>query len=341
MPVVTKIDSQTIYINALFIQPTVYCARNCQGCYVKAFEKTNAYVGPVFNYTLLLDLLELNWYYPDTTIGNTGKTDFKVNQITLAVDTLPKDSRLAYGMVRILDMYLGFAEIYKRYKDSLGNHNSEMHITVFSPADLQMYADRLDRFDKLHNLDLISFSTLDISDISYLQQWKPLPTQINWNYQPRGPVEKQLEKIKAILPHVDSMYYIINKPDVGKHLDKRVITTYFEVLKRMRAELPSELMKKVNIDGCVVDAKRFVDFGFGCSSNISRFQIWPTGAVSGCPYAHRPSTGPGHTVTDILNNIRIAAEQYEFNRCKMPEDLHPGHPKIIERNNSHLVILED
>ncbi len=84
--------------------------------------------------------------------------------------------------------------------------------------------------------------------------------------------------------------------------------------------LPTNVRNKVSVDGCLQDTIKYTKTGFGCSSNVSRVQVWPDGSVTGCPYAFS-SDGPiGKTAEDILDNIISARKQYDFKqKCHLPE----------------------
>lgn len=373
MTTVTVINEKEVHINALFVQPTTYCAKNCSGCYVKGHENISG-ANSLPADTLGL-LIRQNFLTRNSFVGSDSPWPaFSFNQITMALDTLPRDNKHHERVMR---------DHFKSYCAGLyTNHdkNTEYHLTVNQIGDLIEYfcssgeekekgiyslEDRLEfcrtNFDSVNKrvfagflgLDMLSISMLTSRDIEDIKALKNVYQQtINWNYQPWGPVEKQLKNIKEVLPYVDSMYYIINKPDLGHKLRETTVEGYFELLDRMQKELPRELWNKITVDGCVTDAKKYVKTGFGCSSNVSRFQIWPNGAVSGCPYKHKATTGPldkGDNLTlpelalfqGLLKNIREAAQTYEFNSCKIPDSLHPNHPRIVHKQNPFLVILED
>jgi hypothetical protein len=109
--------------------------------------------------------------------------------------------------------------------------------------------------------------------------------------------------------------------------DRQRMQNDISYIQTMLGRLPEHVRSKTNVDGCLEDTIRFSRTGFGCSSNVSRLQIWPDGSVSGCPYAFNGSTPPGLSLEDLLANIRAARETYDFDRCHLPD----VHNSILQR----------
>jgi hypothetical protein len=331
---------ETVSINALFVQPTILCGLNCSGCYVKGgFDQhvTTRYI----DRSLLYDI-----------VFNSNRKDyhFHVNQITFAVDVANPETDNGRELLRIFrDVWNYVVERRSRVDHA---DAPEFHLTMFNLQQMTLYAQNVitapgqpigagDYGVTYAPFNLVSVSQLSIEDVDRLKLLANQRIKINWNYQPiSGSVDKQVEKIKTILPHVESMYFIIHKPDIGYKLDPEIVKQYFAVWEALKKELPKELLNKIEIDGCVKDAKKFIDTGFGCSSNVSRFQVWPGGHVTGCPYKHTPTTGGASSMGELLANIREAKQTYEFNGCKIPNSLHPNHPRHIEDEHPYLRILD-
>ena len=348
---ITNFGDKTVAINALFVQPTFYCALNCSGCYVKGGLDQNVKNQKEIDRNLLIDIV----WSVNPPGKNARETNLYLNQITFAVDYLD------FERDNSVDLYLSFEswrkQIVERKKDDVyGPISPEFHITIFDMLQVERYvktsyshksknnspditSDQLLAFYK--PFDLISISHLKVSDRSLLDSFMKEEIKINWNFSPdSSSINQQVQKVKEILPHVSSMYYILHKPDLGLELDKKSTKNFFELWKALKKELSPVLFAKINMDGCVQDAKKYVDTGFGCSSNVSRFQIVPGGHVSGCPYTHRPTTGPSEDFEGLTRNIREAKKVYEFNRCQIPKGLHPEHPQFIEDEYPYLRILQ-
>lgn len=338
---ITKFTPKEIHINALFVQPTTLCALNCDGCYVKGgFDQHSE--SKELGIATLRSLIVRSSRVPD---GFT--TSLWLNQMTFAIDVIqpPDENGVLQEDSRIL------VNIFNTIRRAVRDRKSvnidtlpEFHITIFSLQQMGRYVgynDPLKVQEMFQPFDLISVSHLMKKDIHSLKTMGEHGLKINWNYQPySSSVDAQVEKIAAILPHVHSMYYILHKPDTGKLVNLDEMNNYFTVLAKLKNTLSPELYQKIETDGCVTDAKKYLDTGFGCSSNISRFQVWPGGHVTGCPYKHAPTTGRADTLEQIYSNIRKAKEMYEFNKCKIPQALNPNHPRLEEDKHPYLRIIE-
>lgn len=314
-------------VNALFIQPTRWCAHNCKGCYVKAHESTT-------EQTPQEQQLRLFQLFYDGIVAHA-------NQITISLDTLPENEEQRRHMTGLI------SEIIRYLSD---NHQPgvQIHITA---RDI----DTLKEYD-LHHWQWEQFTVVSLSNITetqaagaYTRQGSEnsaftatnelrdtigIGVHLNWNYSPPPnmsslDIDKHIDKFINIAKSVNSVYMIAHKSPVGKHRDP---TTRLHDRSRWRSDIlcmktilnrvPADIKKKIQIDGCIRDVVREATTGFGCSSGISRFQVWPDGSVSGCPYAHKGNTGPGRTANEIIENIRKSRKVYDYERCHLPEIHH-------------------
>jgi hypothetical protein len=311
--------------NAIFLQPTWSCAKNCNGCYVK--EKESKFGSEEMDYSIW------TWIFQDMIqyrAGNNRNIDTK--QITLALDTLPKTSA-RHKMQEIANSYLSYvAEEYDDRHDLGFEKRTEYHMTVNSVHDLEQY-------DFYHNkaLDLVSISHLNNADEIYtIKDYFP-NAKINYNVM-SGDFAKQvkskgIDHVKAILRNVDSVYYLLHKAPMG--LEGHDFNAFFEGLAAInlfknppqqqtdgQACPVPDLASKFIFDGCMNDAKYFSKTGYGCSANVSRFQIWPDGRVTGCAYNSHNQYGKfAESFDDVLDNIRDAKTRYEFSTCTIPSGL--------------------
>lgn len=313
LPILTK-GGPRLEVNALFFQPTRYCALECKGCYVKEHvTQINDYH---IDYRVLADVFDI--FYQ-------GKRAY-ANQITIAVDNLPlpKDSFKARVMIEFLSLVWGSIN---QYWDDV---SPEVHWTIHTPSTLYRYLHSDSAmFDFTRYLKMLSISNIPIlSDLYTLR--KQVASSIPFNYNHLIPanvsshnIDSYVEKMTQIGSLVDSIYLVIFKRPIQDKLvkigDVSRMRRDMAYIGTMLERLPSNVRDKVHIDGCLEDTIKFSRTGFGCSSNVSRFQIWPDGSVTGCPYAFGANLRPSRTADDILENIRAAQERYEFREwCHLP-----------------------
>ncbi len=330
LPIINTLSSR-VEAHTLFLQPTPWCARNCKGCYVKERnpEGTQGYIDYVtplmeqFNLIKLFCKGELAW----------------ANEITVAMDDLPTNRRQQNHMVGLFDKILGMIHEFKQKQELLPS----MHMTFHTVNTYLSYVDRTknnsnwfresksgDTWEGLafpgHLLDMINFSQLSPNEITrkLLKKIRE-ETPVNYNYLiPRNVskknIKKHIEHLTQIGEMVDHIYLVIYKDPVGqKRTSDQIVKSQKNMandrfyIDQMRKYLPKHIKSKINIDGCLKDVGKFIITGYGCSSNVSRFQVWPNGSVSGCAYAHRDATGvPGQTVERILSNIKRTRKRYDF-----------------------------
>ncbi len=330
LPIINTLSSR-VEVHTLFLQPTPWCARNCKGCYVKKRNPEGAQdyihtVTPLTDQFALIKLFckgELAW----------------ANEITVAMDDLPTSRKQQNHMVGLFDRIFGMIQESKQKRELLPS----MHMTFHTVNTYLSYVDRTknnsdwfreskprDTWEGLafpgHLLDMINFSQLSANEITRkLLKKIRKETPVNYNYLiPRNVSKKNIGKhikhLTEIGEMVDHIYLVIHKDPVGqKRTSDQIIKSQNNMandrfyIDQMRKYLPKHIKSKINIDGCLKDVGKFIITGYGCSSNVSRFQVWPNGSVSGCAYAH-PSIAktPGLTTESILQNIKKARKRYDF-----------------------------
>jgi len=296
-----------IAINALFIQPTYACAKNCKGCYVKLHQKKSETETDVENLTELIRRV-------------TAGEGITANQITLSCDSMGHNELANQYMMRVYNSFGRNAE----WKNG-SNKDIELHVTVNSVHDLAKYSK-----NRLYPFDCISFSKLghnlksDIDDIKNYHSVK----KINWNLQRPMYNHVICEKdwmceIERVHDFVDSIYLLHTKRPIDTNDDLEQLVKDKENLRKdlhwmglVKQRLAGS--PKLMIDGCINDAMEYKKSLHGCSASVSRFQVWPDGSVSGCAYAKTSSTGPATTVEGIIANIRSAKRRYDFKSCYIP-----------------------
>ena len=157
-------------------------------------------------------------------------------------------------------------------------------------------------------------------------------TQFGWNVKIPSKMDKNsiltgLRWIDEAQAYLDQIYLMLTKSPVGA---KRTLQTAEIDKQQMRTDLHfieqvyemaerNGYRHKLLVDGCLRDVVKFKDTGYGCSANISKFQIWPDGSVSGCPYKYKAVTPHAGTWEEVLINIRKAQYYYDFQECHLPE----------------------
>lgn len=314
-PILINNDRVT-QLNALFIQPTRWCGLNCKGCYVKEhtggeedYHVSNAQMIKLFN----------KFYQSDEAWAN---------QITIAVDDMHKDASKAYHMMSFIHAVLNRIELDERPKEE----RPEVHFTCHTDRTWEKYTAQSPRY--LPATAMAShLNMLSLSEITRPRYVKNLAkyTHINYNHLvPRNVssknIDKYVQKMTDIGEIVDSIYIVMLKSPVGGArspqqdlLDANNMKQDIAYMGTMLKRLPEHVRRKVNIDGCLQDTLKSKRTGFGCSSNVSRVQVWPDGSVSGCPYAFRGTTVGARTAGGILENIKQVRKRYEFRElCHLP-----------------------
>ena len=309
-----------VELNALFIQPSRLCAGNCKGCYVKEHSSTQDHMPPPLFQQLIRAALRDEKLF--------------TNQITVSFDLLPEDP---YKRSILLAYYHALFQAVETAKRE-GKVLPEIHGTFSTGQSCYNYICSVDK--NKTPFSMISISNLFDYDFAVLHQGLrelALP-KLNLNYQipetiSSHNIDSYIESIEIISQFVDSIYILIHKFPVGKEMtsmEKVIAYSRLEhdiaVINTLDHRLSTSTRKKINFDGCLSDLKKFQESGHGCSSNISRVQIWPDGTVTGCAYAHKSSTKPAHNLGAIIDNIKAVREEYDFRqKCYLPKFFLPKH----------------
>lgn len=318
-------DSSVFQANAIFLQPTWACAKNCHGCYVK--EKEHKFLSQQMNRKYWKYLIEDIVRY---------RTMIQTSQVTLALDALPAYDDLEDEW-SIRNIMHAIANVFIYNVSYCKSFDIECHITTNHINDLRKY-----NFSGINNLDLLSISNiLSVEHVEAAKGWAP-GAKINWNVTSGdfiNQVKRQgLDEVKAILRKVDSVYMLLHKAPMG--MQGSAISDFFQAVQLVQqlkepvgitdgdACLAPSLLSKFHMDGCMNDSVQFLKTGFGCSANVSRFQIWPDGRVTGCAYNSQHQYGEQAFITsDVMKNLKAAKERYEFSGrnagkpCMIPDEL--------------------
>jgi hypothetical protein len=312
-------------LNALFLQPTRWCGLDCSGCYVKEHNRgeEDFHIAPA-----VWSQLFKKFY-----LSKPSEKGLKcwANQITIAVDDLSKSPEHALKMTDIFTSI-----IFECLVDQQMEEYPEVHATFNSVKTMSSYGmDDSERMRAiLQAFDMYSFSHINNEELEVLKKAKgELGDKFQVNYNHLIPtnvtslnIDKYIDKMTKIGKVVDHIYLVMFKTPVGKERndlvkigDKSRMESDIAYINTILERLPGSVRRKVSVDGCLQDTIKHTKTGFGCSSNVSRVQVWPDGSVSGCPYAFE-SGRSGRTVEDILVNIARARKEYDFkDKCHLPE----------------------
>lgn len=301
-------------LNALFIQPTRWCGLNCRSCYVKEHDG-----GEEDYHTDWKEQVELfrHFYF--------SKSGCHTNQISISLDNLHKDKNKASHMITFFNCV--FRILLKRFKL---DHTPEVHITAHNYSTLLEYSE-FGIHPLIGGIKMISLSNINLDELNTIRQLHKT-CHVNYNHMiPNNitslNIDKYVTKMTTIGRTVSSIYLVIFKSPIGgernnlvKLRDKSSMESDISVISTLMRRLPDDVRRKVHVDGCLQDTINHSRTGFGCSSNVSRVQVWPDGSVSGCPYAFRGTTPIGRTAKDILDNIEAVRKEYDFKeRCHLPD----------------------
>ena len=307
-------------MNALFIQPTYFCKNNCKDCYVKA-----RLAHPTNNEG---NYLKLRYFRDLVDLLHSGK--IWTNQITLSLDVLP-ETRSEYSlMLDYFNLFLGRILLKKIDKREIHlTFNSLNSFLEYRSASL-IFSYSWRTHDYQNFITMTSFSNIKKEELPFI---KELRTAIKVNYNHRLPyvdstnIKSYINTIQKIADNVDSIYLIIDKDPVGSKISNERelfltsrLRSNIVTINTLKKYLSKDAWSKCHIDGCLQDIIKHRQTGFGCSSNISRFQLWPDGSVSGCPYSiDGINTATHQDIRVFKNNIKAARKQYDFlSRCYLP-----------------------
>lgn len=310
---ILNVSGEKVELNALFIQPSRLCAGNCKGCYVKAHGITKDYMDPNFFRKILEEILR------DERLFS--------NQVTISFDLLPEDE---WHRSILLSYYKQLYNVVQKAK-SEGVELPEIHGTF---STVQSFID----YKASVSTHTDPFAVVSISDIPDAHEGERLLStgnmagrHINFNHQIPADIcsaniDAYVTKIETLAKVVSSIYLIIHKLPIGKEMTveeqirmKNRLTHDLTVMHTLNKKLPDTARAKLVYDGCLTDTAKFAREGHGCSSNVSRVQVWPDGSITGCPYAQESSTGPAESIEMLIDNIRAVRQEYDFKKkCYLP-----------------------
>ena len=205
------------------------------------------------------------------------------------------------------------------------------HLTVNCIKDLEEYNERCNAPSGWHNINLLSISNINSPDDIKRAKSICKNAKINWNVMSGSLLKMDIEKIKSIVRYVDQVYLLLHKAPLGSSGNQ--VATFLHslnIIDKLKDNSPQvdnacqipDLASKFRLDGCMQDANKYINTGNGCSANISKFQIWPDGRVTGCAYNSQFTYGKqANTIEDIVSNLIDAKQRYEFSKCTIPTEL--------------------
>lgn len=312
---ILNFGGEHLELGTLFIQPTRWCGLNCRSCYVKAHDG-----GEDGYHTPWQQQLELFRYF------YTGPG--WANQITISVDDLHKDADKRDHMLKLILMINSTIANDTRPQSD----RPEVHMTMHTPRTWYQYVDNNVLIGD--GLSMVSFSELpehlpETNEV--LAHFEMLGVPVNYNkliptYNDGMDWDKEAARVTRLAEQIDHIYMVIYKRPIGlakkdviSPADTQRMTSDIVYLENILSRVTKDVKAKITTDGCLRDTIQYTSTGFGCSSGVSRFQVWPDGTVSGCPYAFRGMGKRAEFYQDILANIRIARQTYEFKEaCHLP-----------------------
>jgi len=299
-----KLSREEIIIDQLFIQPTYWCrgfsgqsvsGRNipCNGgvegsspllpakcpladiCYVRAHQEKNEHRDKQLSLYQQVKLFRMFYSGPHWA-----------NQISISVDELPEPvdevtlrqrRHMIYFLVSVLNC------LNNKYKP---DDAPEVHLTMRSPRTLEDYMEAGIPFSFFSAADLISFSDLSSGPVDTCTRLVDAGVQVNYN-------RVDCTMLPRYLPPVSSIYTLVEKPH-GK-------------LRGIMIMPPNDFFQW---DICLHHLENN-----NCNANISKFQVWPDGSVSGCPYKETSDTGPTLTAEGVVDNILKSSRCNNFEEC--------------------------
>jgi hypothetical protein len=275
---------KSIHLKELFIQPTKFCAGTCYKCYVKQHFSSN-------QQTSWQEQVKLVEFF-------LRGEEHSAEQISISIDELPDDIEQRYHMVAFVH---GVLEAIKKPQSAY------LTFTMQSPSTYLSYVKEGIKKEDLDQVDCLAFSDLFCGDVPFL---KTLKTEKCFNWQMSN--TSAISDFEYLLTALDYIYIIVPKYQnfVSAGGIAKIAQNYFHKYK-----------DKLIIDVCLDDAEKFRYFKTTCSGGISKFQVWPDGSVSCCPYARTSDTEPGATAEQIIDNIRKAHLSLDFDKCPVLRSL--------------------
>lgn len=322
-PILNKLNP--LQLNALFIQPTRWCGLNCKGCYVKEHQGgEESYHTPMEQQARLLE------YFLSPRMHH-GLQPW-ANQITISMDDLHSD---LYKRIHMVNLFSNVLTLRRNARIQSPDWNPELHMTFHTMGTVQQYLKAsISSWEDLKLLDMISISEIN----PWAKDWREgldllaHQTMVNYNHLvPAGVtslnIDRHVRKLTEIGKIVHHIYLVIFKNPIGRDRPELMkigetsrMASDIMYINTMMERLPEDVRNKISVDGCLQDTIKYTRTGFGCSSNVSRVQVWPDGSVTGCPYAFSGAGAIGRTAEDILENITRARKQYDFKElCHLPE----------------------
>ena len=289
-----------IHLNSIIIQPTFHCANDCTGCYVKKHARWGGTfgAGTMEHVDNLLDLIQRILLHKN--IGTS--------QIAISLDRLPEQGRQKEQMVKFFRRLVFLA-------GSIPHEGTKITLTTSEILDFKEYTHEIDyrMADCASLFDMISFSRL-FEPGRYFSQIKTLKGSNH--------IRGYLSTFQA--QTMDHIYMLLPKESLGNELPQDNLAAYFDRCTHAKYLIEQD---KVHFDTCVEDSERLNATGYGCDAGINRVTVWPTGTVTGCPYANKIHYGkptPAGTTDEIIERIRwyVTAGINEHKmHCKIPQAL--------------------
>jgi hypothetical protein len=294
---------------AIFLQPTFWCNLKCKGCYVRTHHRDTT-----FQQTSWEEQLKLF----DILYNNKGPVF--CNQITVSIDDLPADQLKRNHLLQLTNGILNLLE-----KD--GQH-PQVHFTCRSPNTMYSYQNTESSFAGWKWLNLISFSSMTINNfdktiVSFLRDFGVC---VNLNHQFIS-VDKSLAYLTKVGSLVDQIYLLISKEPISMSsrenifLSNQVLDINTQI-NDLLDKLPKDIKDKIHLDSCITAARSHRETGYTCNAGISKFQVWPDGSVSGCPYKMVSDTTEGQSADQIIKNIiKVKNNNNDFDECYIGNSL--------------------
>lgn len=276
-----------VHVENVMWQPQFNCEVDCKGCYV-AESLSSKFQG------LNTDILELVFL----------REKILCSQFTISLDTVNHhDERLALTLRGLWNFYRE-AQRCNCENTTRFEHLPELCVTAFNLDTVKGWAYEmgltLEQF--LYPLTVLSLSNMpahrDIAEGLHILT-KESKTTLNYNRM----VTKSGVSDTAFqvgVENSDQTYLVLEKAPLGGEQSVDAIDRWFQA----RSKVPSD---KLAMDACIEDSTQKIREGIKCGAGISKIHVWPTGAVSGCPYdAHHVITGVSTEPVNVFEEVERA-----------------------------------